>query len=94
MNLAGVFVISETRHRICSRGFVVLALATYLLPAVVAGDAVIPGAGGLAIHSSHAKRMATPNTSNTVAGRRMSVGSPCCRDPPGHLDRTTYTPRP
>jgi hypothetical protein len=94
MNLAGVFVISETRHRICSRGLVFLALAIYLLPVVVAGDAVIPGAGDLAIHSSHDKSRATPNTSNTVARRRMSVGSPCRRDPLGHLDRTTYTPRP
>ena len=75
-NLAGVLVIKLTRHRTRrSRGLDFLALASYLLPVVVAGGAVIPGAGDLAIHSSHAKSMATPKTKSTVARRRMSVGS-------------------
>ena len=85
---------SVTRHSCTrSRGFVFLALAIYLLPVVVAGDAVIPGAGDLAIHSSHDKSRATPKTSNTVARRRMSVGSSSCQWSAGPSRQTTHTRR-
>jgi hypothetical protein len=75
-NFAGVAVIMETRHRTRrSRGLVFLAFAIYLVPAVAAGNAVMPGAGDLAINSSQAKSRATPKKRNAVARLRMSVGS-------------------